>query len=92
MVCGKDVDKTASGFVPEYRAARIPIPAFQNQFAAKIQKKLVMAAETANQGRFKGSAFGSGKREFVWSNRYDDGIDVLIGIGTGIQSRGEDRQ
>ena len=92
MTCGEDVDKSGCGFIPEHRPVRITFPAFPRQHPGKIKKRLVVAAETADQLRFERSVFGGCERKFVRSNRNKQRIEVLIGLGAGIKSGRTDRE
>jgi hypothetical protein len=71
---------------------RITFPAFPRQHRGQIKKRLVVAAEPADQSRFEGSIFSGSERKFVRSNRNKKRIEVLIGIGTGIKSGRTDRE
>jgi hypothetical protein len=60
------------------------IGAFPHQDRGQIKKRLVVAAETTDQLRFELSVFSGCERKFVRSNRNQERVHVLVGVGAGI--------
>jgi hypothetical protein len=88
----KGIDEAGGGFVPKHRPGWVANPGFPDEYLGKIKKRLIMAAKTTIQLSLEHPVFGSCERKLVGSNSDQNGRNILIGIGAGINSGRTNRQ